>query len=101
LSTDKPTKIHDGRLGWKSIADCNDALKSAIDSLHIGDISSVLNDGNELAVFRIDDRAPDRTLTLEDDWLLLADKAKDIQSQKKLIELVARWRRQVYINIRK
>jgi peptidyl-prolyl cis-trans isomerase SurA len=99
-STDKPTKARDGGLGWKSLADCSEALKSAIDTLHAGGITQVLNDGNELAVFRINDRVAERTLTLEDDWPLLAEKAKDILAQKKLIDLVSRWRHQVYINIR-
>lgn len=100
-STDKATKVRDGRLGWKSLVDCSDALKGVIDTLKTGDITQVVNEGNDLAVFRIDDRIPDRTLTLEDDWPLLEEKTKDILAQKKLVDLVARWRRRVYINIRK
>jgi peptidyl-prolyl cis-trans isomerase SurA len=100
FSTDKPTRVRDGLLGWKSLVDCSDALKSAIDTLKAGGITQVVNDGNDLAVFRVNDRVAERTLTLEDDWPLLAEKTKDILAQKKLIDLVARWRHQVYINIR-
>ena len=99
-STDKPTRVRNGLLGWKSLVDCSESLKSAIDTLKKGGITQVLNDGNDLAVFRVDDRKAERTLTLEDDWPLLAEKAKDIMAQKKLIDLVTRWRHQVYINIR-
>lgn len=99
-STDKPTRVRNGLLGWKSLVDCSESLKGAIDTLKQGGITQVLNDGNDLAVFRVDDRKAERTLTLEDDWPLLAEKAKDILAQKKLIDLVARWRHQVYINIR-
>jgi peptidyl-prolyl cis-trans isomerase SurA len=99
-STDKAARVRDGRLGWKSLADCSDGLKGAIDTLKAGDITPVINDGKDLSLFRIDGRVRERTLTLEDDWPLLAEKAKDILAQKKLIDLVARWRNQVYINVR-
>ena len=33
-------------------------------------------------------RVTERTLTLDDDWQVLADKAQDIMVQKKMIELV-------------
>jgi peptidyl-prolyl cis-trans isomerase SurA len=76
FSTDKPTKVRDGLLGWKSLADCSDALKDAVDSLKAGGITQVINDGNDLAVFRINNRVAERTITLEDDWPLLAEKTK-------------------------
>lgn len=99
-STDKLSKARDGSIGWKSLLDCSGPLRAAIDSLKTGAITTVLNDEKELCIYRVDDRRTERTLTLEDDWPLLAEKAKDIMAQKKLVELVSRWRRQVYINIR-
>jgi len=99
-STDKPTRVRNGRVGWKSLAECSDGLKNALDTLKPGAITPVLNDGKDLTIFRVDERVQARSLTLEDDWALLAEKTRDIQAQKKLISLVARWRNQVYINIR-
>jgi peptidyl-prolyl cis-trans isomerase SurA len=98
--TDKNSKVAKGRMGWKAIIELPAPLRAAVDSLQPGAITPVINDNKELVVFRVDDRVKSRTLTLEDDWQLLADKAKDILAQKKLIDLVARWRHQVYISIR-
>jgi peptidyl-prolyl cis-trans isomerase SurA len=99
-STDKLSKIRGGLLGWKSLLDLPGPVRAAIDSLRKDAISGVVNGDKELSIYRVEERVKERGLTLEDDWQLLADKAKDIQAQKKLIELVNRWRKQVYISIR-
>ena len=99
-STDKLSKVRGGLLGWKSLLDLPGPVRAAIDSLQKGAISGVVNSDKELSIYRVEERVKERNLTLEDDWQLLADKAKDIQAQKKLIELVNRWRKQVYISIR-
>lgn len=99
-STDKLTKVRNGSLGWKSMLDVPGPVRAVIDTLKKGDLSAVVKDDKEFSIYRVKDRVSERNLTLEDDWQLLADKAKDIQAQKKLIELVGRWRNQVYINIR-
>ena len=99
-SADNISKVNKGRMGWKAVLELPAPLRAAIDTLQAGAITPVINDNKELVVFRIDDRVKARTLTLEDDWQLLADKAKDILAQKKLIDLVSRWRHQVYISVR-
>lgn len=99
-STDKLSRVRGGSLGWKTLLDLPGQVRSAIDTLQKGSVSQVVTSDKELTVYRLDDRAKERTLTLEDDWQILADKARDIQAQKKLIELVNRWRKQVYISIR-
>ncbi|MBN1127897.1 MAG: peptidylprolyl isomerase [Chitinispirillaceae bacterium] len=99
-STDRLSKVRGGRLGWKSLLDLPGQVRGAIDTLQKGGISAVINDTREMVLYRVDDRVAKRRLTLDDDWQLLADKAKDIQAQKKLVELVNRWRRQVYISIK-
>jgi peptidyl-prolyl cis-trans isomerase SurA len=99
-STDKLSKVRSGLLGWKSLLDVPGPVRAAIDSLPTGGVTAVISNDKELSIYRVEDRAQERRLTLEDDWQLLADKAKDIQAQKKLIELVNRWRKQVYISIR-
>jgi peptidyl-prolyl cis-trans isomerase SurA len=99
-STDKLLKVSGGLLGWKSLLDLPPPVRAAIDSLPSGAVTGVISSDKELSIFRVEERVKERSLTLEDDWQLLADKAKDIQAQKKLIELVTRWRKQVYISIR-
>jgi peptidyl-prolyl cis-trans isomerase SurA len=99
-STDKLSKVRGGLLGWKSLIDLPGPVRAAVDSLQMGAISGVVKSDKELSIYRVEERVKERNLTLEDDWQLLADKAKDIQAQKKLIELVNRWRKQVYISIR-
>jgi len=99
-STDLHSKARDGRIGWYSVLDLPGPLRAVVDTLKPGDISPVLNEVNEFAIYRIDDRVKERPLSLEDDWPFLADKAQKIMEQKKLIELVARWRRHLYISTR-
>jgi parvulin-like peptidyl-prolyl isomerase len=99
-STDKSSKARDGCLGWKSVLDLAAPVRAAIDTLHPGSVTPVVNDVNELAIYRIDDRVNERLLTLADDWQVLTEKAQDIMAQKKLVELVSRWRHQIYINVR-
>jgi peptidyl-prolyl cis-trans isomerase SurA len=98
-STDKLSKVRGGRIGWKTLLELPGQVRGAIDTLQKGDVSAIINDNKEMVIYRVDDRVKERALTLDDDWQVLADKAKDIQAQKKLLELVTRWRKQVYISI--
>ena len=41
-----------------------------------------------------------RKLTLEDDYNLLADKTREITTQKKLFDLVKKWRQDVFVEER-
>jgi peptidyl-prolyl cis-trans isomerase SurA len=98
--TDSHLKVRDGRFGWFSVLELPGPLRAAVDTLKPGDITPVINDVNEFSIYRIDERVKERPLSLEDDWQFLADKAQKIYDQKKLIDLVSRWRRQIYISIR-
>ncbi len=99
-SNDAVSKVADGLLGWKQIIALDAPVRAAVDTLGKGAITPIVNEGNGYAVYRINDRVKERTLTLEDDWQLLADKAQDIMVQKKMIDLVGRWRKQIFVNIR-
>jgi hypothetical protein len=37
---------------------------------------------------------------LEDDYAVLAEKTREISAQKKLIELVRKWRQEVFVEVR-
>jgi peptidyl-prolyl cis-trans isomerase SurA len=100
LSTDRESKAHGGRMGWVPLFSLPEALRAVLDSLPAGGISSPLRDGNEITLYRLDDRKKNRQLTMEDDYELLADKTREIMAQKKLIDLVRKWRREIYVDIR-
>ena len=99
-STDNQTKVNNGQMGWSSLYELPDKIKSPIDSLKAGDISSPVREGNDFALYRVDDRKAQRKLTIEDDYNLLADKAREIAMQKKLFDLVKKWRQDVFVEER-
>ncbi len=100
-STDNQSKANSGRMGWIAVYELSETLRGVLDSLKPGDISSpVKGDDNDYTIYRIDDRKAQRQLTLEDDYNLLAEKTKEIIAQKKLLELVKKWQRDVFIDLR-
>jgi peptidyl-prolyl cis-trans isomerase SurA len=100
FSTDEQLKAVKGEIGWVNLYEIPDVLKENVDSLTAGDISPIERTANTFILYRVNDRVEDRTLSLEDDWNLLKEKAKDIAAQKKLVELVKKWRKDTFIDIR-
>lgn len=100
FSTDIQTKGKAGKMGWLPLFSLSDQMRGAIDSLKPGEVSKALRDGNEIVLFRVDERVQSRSLTLADDYDLLAEKTKEITSQKKLYDLVKKWRRDIYVDVR-
>jgi parvulin-like peptidyl-prolyl isomerase len=82
------------------MADLPDEFRSSFDSLAAGRISRPIRSDNSFTLLFVDKRVAGRPLTLEDDYSLLAEKARDIYAQKKLSDLVRKWRQSVYIDIR-
>lgn len=99
-SDDPVSKTNNGRMKWSSILELPSAIRSAIDSLPEGAITSPVQTDKTISIYRIDKRASERTLTLEDDYLILEKKAMDIFSQKKMIALVSKWRNDIFIDKR-
>jgi peptidyl-prolyl cis-trans isomerase SurA len=99
-STDNQTKSKSGRVGWVPLYSLPDPVRSALDSLKAGQMSIPLRQGNEFSLYRIEERVQNRALTLSDDYDLLSEKTKEIMAQKKLLDLVKKWRRDVYVDIR-
>jgi peptidyl-prolyl cis-trans isomerase SurA len=100
FSTDAQTRAHDGREGWVALFSLPENVRSALDSLQSGGITAPLHSGNEISLYRVDDRMKNRALTLDDDYDLLSEKAREITAQKKLLDLVKKWRREIYVDIR-
>ncbi len=99
-STDVQTRSRDGRMGWVPLFGLSETVRAALDSLPVGGIGAPLREGNEISLYRVDDRAKNRALTLEDDYDLLSEKTREIMAQKKLLDLVKKWRREIYVDIR-
>jgi peptidyl-prolyl cis-trans isomerase SurA len=100
LSTDAESRAHNGRMGWVPLFSLPEGLRAVFDSLSPGGMSAPLRDGNEITLYRLDDRKKNRQLTMEDDFELLADKTREIMAQKKLLDIVRKWRREIYVDIR-
>lgn len=99
-SVDNATKTHGGKMGWFALYDLSSNVRTAIDTLGKGAITKPVRDESYISIYRIDDRVKNRALTLENDWAILAEKTKDILTQKKLIALVNKWRQDVYVDVR-
>ena len=99
-STDEVTKARNGQLKWQVVSGLDPKIKSTFDTFAVGSISSYIRSDNLLAIYRIDDIKKNRQLTLEDDWNEVAQIAQRIYTQKKLIELVEKWRKEIYIDLR-
>ena len=100
LSTDQASKLRNGAIGWFSLLELPAATRVAVDTLGIGSITIPVKEENSFAIYRIDDRVKNRKLTPEHDYAILAEKARDILAQKKLINLVSQWRKEIFLDIR-
>lgn len=99
FSTDNQSRSRGGDIGWVSTFRLSSAVFSAIDTLEVGEITVPLKSGSAYEIYRVVDKTDSRTYTLEDDWDLLAEKAKDIYAQKRLINLVKKWRQEEFVNV--
>jgi len=98
--TDAGVRSRNGDIGWQSVYDLPQEIRALMDSAATGTVSPPLQEGTDYAIFRLDGRVDDRRYSLQDDYDMLAEKAKDIYAQKKLIELVKKWRANVFVDIR-
>jgi len=98
--TDNQIKATDGKMGWQSLYELQESIRSVVDSVKIGEISKTVREGADFIVYRVDERKSQRNLTLEDDYAVLADKTREITAQKKLFDLVKKWRQDVFVEVR-
>lgn len=100
FSADARSRSRGGDIGWQSRYRLPSEYVEAFDSLAVGAVSKPIREDNGLVVLYVTDYTEDREVSLKDDWDLLAEKARDILAQKKLAELVERWREDLFIDIR-
>lgn len=99
-SDDNISKTKKGSIGWMSLLEIPEALKSEIDTFPAGTITKPVREDKYVSIYRIDNRVKSRKLTLDNDYSVLAEKTKDIIAQKKIIEMVDQWRKEVYMEVR-
>lgn len=99
-SADKETKTKKGYLGWNILLALPTQIRTAMDELKTGDITKPITENNLVSIYRVNDRKENRKITLEDDYKILEEKAIDITAQKKLRELVQKWRKDIFVDIR-
>ena len=100
MSTDNQSKVNDGRMGWLALYELPESIRTVVDSLKPGEASKPVREGNDCTLYWVDDRKAQRKLTMEDDYALLAEKTREITAQKKLIDLVRKWRQEVFVEVR-
>ena len=66
LSEDTETKTKGGELGWKNITDFNDDIQAGFDGVSAGTTTGIVEDANEIAVYFISERTPEREIPFED-----------------------------------
>lgn len=100
LSEDKKTKDHGGSLGWFTRDRLDPRYLQAVDSLKVGGISAPIAIGDSYHLFRLDGVAPERRMTLEEDWTDISQYARNWYLSQKLSEFVKKWRETVHIENR-
>jgi peptidyl-prolyl cis-trans isomerase SurA len=100
FSTDARTKARKGDAGWFASLQIPDAQKEAFETFALGAVSRPFREGDTYVLMYAAERVDDRPLSVDNDYDMLAEKARDVLSQKKLIELVERWRDKLYIDVR-
>lgn len=100
FSCDMESVNRNGSIGWISVLELPAAVRLAVDTLGPGNITNSVKDDNFFSIYRVDDRVKQRSLDVVNDYGILAEKARDIMAQKKLIDLVSQWKQELFIDIR-
>ncbi|MDG5814258.1 peptidylprolyl isomerase [Chitinispirillales bacterium ANBcel5] len=99
-SFDRVSRSRGGEIGWETISDLPSSVRRAVNSLGKGDISEPVQENNIISIYRVNDRVENRSLTLDDDYPFISEKARELKTQETLQELVEKWREETFIDIR-
>ena len=99
-STDEASKTRNGKLKWQTLAELDSKIKTSFDTLAVGLVGSPVRNENSVSIYRIDEMKESRRLTLNEDWNRISQIAQQFHIQKKLIDLVIRWQKELFIDIR-
>ena len=92
ISEDRQTKELGGDLGWFQRDSLQSSYKEVVDSLSEGGISSPVRIGDSFHLLRVDRKVDERHLTLEEDYSVIAQYAKELIVTDKLSGLIKKWR---------
>ncbi len=99
-STDQASAAYGGLLGWFDLGKLKEPFKSILDSIPEGNVGEPRRLGDAFTLFRVDKRALNRKMNLDEDWMALQNYAQGIVSQKKLEIFLQRWRTETSIERR-
>jgi peptidyl-prolyl cis-trans isomerase SurA len=99
-SVDAPTRTRGGAMGWLTLLELPPTVREAVQNLEEGQISVPVADDNILSIYMVSKRADSRKLTLDNDYAVIAEKARDITAQLKLLDMIKQWREKTYIDKR-
>jgi len=101
VSVDAATRARGGNMGWLSLFEISPTVRTAVQGLEAGQISeTITEEDNTLSIYMVAARADSRRLTLQNDYTVIAEKAKDIMAQQQLLDSVKKWRGKVFIDVR-
>ncbi|HKP97941.1 MAG TPA: peptidylprolyl isomerase [Fibrobacteria bacterium] len=100
FSEDKKTKDHGGSLGWFTRDKLDPRYLQAVDSLQVGGVSAPIVIGDSYHIFRLDGKAPERKMTVDEDWAEISQIARNYFLSQKLSAFVKKWRETVHIENR-
>jgi peptidyl-prolyl cis-trans isomerase SurA len=100
FSEDKKTKDNGGSLGWFTREKLDARYLSAVDSLKIGGISAPISIGDSYHIFLLDGQAPERKMSIDEDFLEISQIARNYFLSQKLSTFVKKWRETVHIENR-
>lgn len=100
FSEDKKTKDHGGNLGWFTRDKLDPRYLQAVDSLKEGGVSGPVIIGDSYHIFRLDGVAPERKMTVDEDWAEISQIARNYFLSQKLSTFIKKWRETVHIENR-
>jgi len=99
-SVDDVTRTRGGVMGWAALLELTAGVREAVQNLEAGQISAPVFEDNIVSIYMVNKRAESRKLTLENDYAIIAEKARDITAQLKLLDMIKLWRDKTFIDIR-
>ena len=98
-STDNITKPFGGDAGWQQVRNLDANIRGSLPNLAVGTVGQAFRRENTVFLFRVSDHSQNRSMSLENDFDDISRFASQMQSQERLLELISRWRNDVFIQI--
>ena len=100
FSEDRKTKENGGSLGWFTRDKMDARYLMAVDSLEVGGVTRPIAIGDSYHLFRLDAKAPERKMNIDEDFSEISQIARNYILAQKLSGYVKKWRETVHIEDR-